>query len=120
MLLAGRLLCDEWADCVASLHPHSYDVSVLLYTDRNPMPTNKSSVSKANSSEIMGEFWDKNDLTQFDDPNTPDVEIHVFVAISIEPDLLSDIEELARRRGIKVETLVNLWLKEKVGETRTG
>jgi len=35
-------------------------------------------------------------------------------------DLLSDIEELAHMRGIKVETLVNLWLKEKVVETRAG
>jgi hypothetical protein len=82
------------------------------------MPANKSSVSKASSPEKMGEFWDKHDFTEFDDPNAPDVDFHVAVAIPIEPDLLSDIEELARRRGIKVETLVNLWLREKVVETR--
>jgi CopG antitoxin of type II toxin-antitoxin system len=82
------------------------------------MPTNKSSVSKASSPEKMGEFWDKHDFTEFDNPNAPDVDFHVTVAIPIEPDLLSDIEELARRRGIKVETLVNLWLKEKVVETK--
>ena len=84
----------------------------------NPMPANKSSVSKANSPEKMGEFWDKQDFTECDDPNAPDVELHVSVAIPIEPDLLSDIEELAHQRGIKVETLVNLWLKEKVVETK--
>ena len=84
----------------------------------NPMPANKSSVSKANSPEKMGEFWDKQDFTEFDDPNAPDVELHVSVAIPIEPDLLLDIEELAHQRGIKVETLVNLWLKEKVVETK--
>jgi hypothetical protein len=83
------------------------------------MPANKSSVSKANSPENMGEFWDKHDFTQYDDPNMPDVEAHVSVAIPIEPDLLSDIEELAHQRGIKAETLVNLWLKEKVVETKT-
>ena len=66
----------------------------------------------------MGEFWDKHDFTEFNDPNAPDVDFQVTVAIPIEPDLLSDLEELAHRRGIKVETLVNLWLKEKVVETK--
>jgi hypothetical protein len=83
------------------------------------MPANKSSVSKANSPEKMGEFWDEHEFTEFDDPNAPDVEAHISVSIPIEPDLLSDIEELAHQRGIKVETLVNLWLKEKVVETKT-
>ena len=84
------------------------------------MPANKSSVSKVNSPEKIGDFWDKHDFTEFDDPNAPDVEFNVTVAIPIEPDLLSDIEELAHRRGIKVETLVNLWLKEKLVETKAG
>lgn len=84
------------------------------------MPANKSSVSKSSSLEKMGEFWDKHDFAEFDDPNAPDVEFNVTVAIPIEPDLFSDIEELAHMRGIKVETLVNLWLKEKVVETKAG
>ena len=82
------------------------------------MPANKSSVSKANSLKKLGEFWDKHDFTEFDDPNVPDVEFHVSVAIPIEPDLLSEIEELAHLRGINVETLVNLWLKEKLIEMK--
>lgn len=84
------------------------------------MPANKSSVSKSTSLEKIGEFWDKRDFIEFDDPNAPDVEFNITVAIPIEPDLLSDIEELARRRGIKVETLVNLWLKEKLVEMKAG
>lgn len=84
------------------------------------MPANKSSVSKANSLKKMGEFWDKHDFTEFDDPDSPDIEFHVTVAIPVEPDLLSDIEELAHLRGINVETLVNLWLKEKLIETKAG
>jgi len=84
------------------------------------MPANKSSVSKANSPQKIGEFWDKHAFTELDDPNAPDVEFQVTAAIPIEPDLLSDIEELAHLRGIKVETLINLWLKEKVVETKAG
>ena len=84
------------------------------------MSANKSSVSKTNSLGKMGEFWDKHDFTEFDDPNVADIEFDINVAVPIEPDLLSDIEELAHQRGIKVETLVNLWLKEKVVETKAG
>ncbi len=84
------------------------------------MAANKSSVSKTNSLKKMGEFWEEHDFTESDDPNAPDVEFHITAAVPIEPDLLSDIEELARLRGVKVETLVNLWLKEKVVETKAG
>ena len=52
------------------------------------MPANKSSISKANSPEKMGEFWDQHDFTEFDYPNTPDAEFHRSAAITIDPDLL--------------------------------
>jgi hypothetical protein len=84
------------------------------------MAANKSSISKTDNLEKMGEFWDKRDFTDFDDPNAPDVDFHVTVAIPVEPDLLSDIEELAHIRGISAETLVNLWLKEKIVEMKAG
>ena len=84
------------------------------------MAANKSSISKTDNLEKMGEFWDKHDFTEFDDPNAPDVKFHVTVAVPVEPDLLTDIEELARYRGISLETLVNLWLKEKLVETKAG
>ncbi|MFT3891246.1 MAG: CopG family antitoxin [Anaerolineales bacterium] len=84
------------------------------------MPANKKPVSKTNSLKKMGEFWDKYDFTEFDDPKSPDVKFHFKIAVSVEPDLFSDIEELAHIRGINVETLVNLWLKEKLVKTKVG
>ncbi len=84
------------------------------------MAENKSSISKTDKLEKMGEFWDKQDFTEFDDPKAPDVEFHVAVAIPVEPDLLSDIEELARLREISAEKLVNLWLKEKIVQAKAG
>jgi hypothetical protein len=75
-----------------------------------------SSLSKADSLEKMGEFWDTHDFTDFDDPNAPDVEFTITCAVPIESDLLSLVEKQARRRGVKVETLVNLWLQQKVAE----
>ena len=74
-----------------------------------------SSISQADSLETMGEFWDTHDFTQFD-TDLPDVEFTVSSMISIEPDLLVAMEQQARLRGIEVETLVNLWLQEKLVE----
>ena len=81
------------------------------------MDANKlSSISKADSLEKMGEFWDTHDFTDFDDPNAPDVEFTITCAVPIESELLSSVEKQARRRGVKVETLVNLWLQQKLAE----
>lgn len=81
------------------------------------MAKNKlSSISKADSLEKMGEFWDTHDFTEFDDLNTPDVEFNISCAVPIELDLLSSVEKQAHRRGVKTETLVNLWLQEKLAE----
>lgn len=63
----------------------------------------------------MGEFWDTHDFSEFDSEG-PDVEFTVANAIAIETDLFSAVEQQARLRGVSVETLVNLWLQEKVAE----
>ena len=76
--------------------------------------TRLSSVSRADSLEKMGEFWDQHDFTEFDDPEAPDVEFTIRSAVPLEPNLLSQVEEQAQRRGVSVETLVNLWLQEKL------
>lgn len=74
-----------------------------------------SSVSKADTLEKMGEFWDTHDFTDFDS-DAPDVEFNISCAVPIELDLLSSVEKQARLRGIKVETLINLWLQQKLAE----
>jgi hypothetical protein len=75
-----------------------------------------SSISQADSLEKMGEFWDTHDFTGFDNPATPDVEFQIACAVPIELDLLSAVEHQARLRGVQVETLINLWLQQKLAE----
>ncbi|MBU0512779.1 MAG: BrnA antitoxin family protein [Chloroflexi bacterium] len=78
--------------------------------------TNKlSSISKADTLEKMGEFWDTHDFTDYD-TGAPDVEFNVICAVPVELDLLYSIEKQARLRGVRVETLVNLWLHQKLVE----
>ena len=75
-----------------------------------------SSVSRANTLEKVGEFWDTHDFTEFDDTNAPDVEFKISCAVSVEVELFSQVEKQAHARGVSVETLVNLWLQEKLAE----
>lgn len=75
-----------------------------------------SSISQADSLEKMGEFWDTHDFTDFDHLTTPDVEFQIACAVPIELDLLSAVEHQARLRGVQVETLINLWVQQKLAE----
>ncbi len=81
------------------------------------MGVNKvSSISQADTLEKMGEFWDSHDFTGFDNLETPDVEFQIACTVPIEVELLSAVEEQARLRGVQVETLINLWLQQKLVE----
>ncbi|MCA9998078.1 MAG: hypothetical protein KDE56_20095 [Anaerolineales bacterium] len=83
------------------------------------MAKNKSSISDAARYEQMGDFWDHHDFTDFDDPNLPDVAFDIQDAVRIETELLATIEKLALVRGVSAETLINLWLQEKVHQLAT-
>lgn len=81
------------------------------------MDTNRlSSISKANTDEKIGEFWDTHDFTEYDDPNAPDVEFESVHSVTIEAELFRALQEQAQQRGVHVETLVNLWLQQKLTE----
>lgn len=74
-----------------------------------------SSISKSGTDEKIGEFWDIHDFTEFD-TDAPDVEIAVSFAVPVEVELFSAIENEAKKHGVNVETLVNLWLQQKLAE----
>ena len=72
------------------------------------MAKNKNSISQADSYEKMGEFWDTHDFSEYD------VVFEVRDTIRIEASLLAKIERMAAAKGVGTETLINLWLQEKV------
>lgn len=81
------------------------------------MNANKlSSISRADTNEKIGEFWDVHDFTDFDNPASPDVVVEITRAVPIEAELFAALETHARQRGVQVETLVNLWLQQKLAE----
>ena len=84
------------------------------------MKKNKSSISKARSYAKIGEFWDQHDLTHFWHKTRKvkfDVDIESEISYyPVERDLSEKIQSLARKRGVSSDTLVNLWLQQKVKE----
>ncbi|NJN55287.1 MAG: hypothetical protein HC804_11325 [Anaerolineae bacterium] len=78
------------------------------------MVENKSSISEADSYLRIGEFWDEHDFAEFDDPERPDVQFDIQDTVRIEAGLLAMLEKAAAERGVSTETLVNLWLLERV------
>ena len=74
-----------------------------------------SSVSNAENYEKMGEFWDSHDFSDFDQDG-PDADFEFVCAIAIESELFASLEQAARHRGVRLETLANLWLHEKLME----
>ncbi|MBC8161514.1 MAG: hypothetical protein H7Z42_09880 [Roseiflexaceae bacterium] len=74
-----------------------------------------SSISHADSLEAMGEFWDVHDFTEYD-TDADDVVVTLRHPVRIERHLLGALTAQARYRGVSVETLVNLWLQQKLNE----
>jgi hypothetical protein len=75
----------------------------------------RSSISHATTLEDMGAFWDTHDLTEYD-TDAPDVAFTFRRTIAIEMNLYEAIEKEAQARGVSPETLINLWLQQKLSD----
>jgi len=87
------------------------------------MKKNKSSLSKARSYAEIGEYWDQHDLSDVWG-KTRKVKFEVVAEpeatyYPIEKDLSEKIQSVARKQGVSSDTLVNLWLEQKVKEQRS-
>jgi len=77
-----------------------------------------SSISKSRSTAKMAAFWDTRDATKFED-QTYEVEMEFDLGIrryyiAVDLELLVRLRKIAMEQGIGVESLVNLWLQERV------
>jgi hypothetical protein len=77
-----------------------------------------SSISQAQSIADMAAFWDEHDATEFED-QTHEVDITFDLAVrrhyvAIDPTLLQKLQQTAMSRGLNTESLVNLWLQERL------
>jgi hypothetical protein len=78
-----------------------------------------TSVSKAQTPEEVGEFWDTHSLADYwDQTHEADFEVPARRRrrVALMPELYARLEAEARARGIQPETLANLWLAERLQE----
>ena len=80
------------------------------------------SISKASSYEEMGEFWDTHSVADYDEQTYP-VDMTFDPAarrsqVGIDPDLLYELRQIAVQRHISTQTLINLWLSERVTQLK--
>ena len=79
-----------------------------------------STLSKAKSYKEIGDFWDNHDLSNFWD-QTKKVEFEVDIKseityYSLDKKLSEQIQSIAQTRGVSADTLINLWVQEKLQE----
>lgn len=88
------------------------------------MKKHKSSVSEATSYKEIGEFWDTHDLSDFWDKTKAasfEVDIESEVTYYAVDKMLSEkIRAIAQNRGITADTLINLWVQEKLQEQKVS
>jgi hypothetical protein len=87
------------------------------------MKKGKSSISKAHSYSEIGEFWDKHDLSNYWS-RTRKVKFDVVLEpettyYPVQKELSEKIQSEARKQGVSSDTLVNLWLEQKIKERRS-
>lgn len=78
----------------------------------DPIPESFASIDEA------ADFWDTHDFTDYEEylHEVKDVEINIKRRhrISIAAELIGQLEFTARHQGVSTETLVNMWVKEKL------
>ncbi len=68
------------------------------------------------------DFWDKHDITEYWD-DTKEVKFKVSLKkepkyIALEESIAKKALAMAKKKHVSIETLVNLWLKEKLSTAR--
>lgn len=73
------------------------------------------------SYEEMAEFWDAHSLADYWDQTEPaefeippDARRRYLVAV--DPDLLRRVQQMARTRGLSTESLINLFIEQRLHE----
>ncbi|MFZ2358159.1 MAG: CopG family antitoxin [Anaerolineae bacterium] len=79
--------------------------------------TRLTSISKARTLDEIADFWDTHSVADYWE-QTEEVEFEVRAQrrrrVTLTPEVYARVETQARLRGVLPETLVNLWLAERL------
>ncbi len=82
----------------------------------------KTTVSNARTYQEIGAFWDEHDATEFGEQTEVELEVNIQSQrryYPIDSNLSFKIKQAAKERGISEETLLNLWVQEKINQTKS-
>ncbi len=79
---------------------------------------NKKKIPKTDSIQELAEFWDKHDLTDFEDQlvevNETVFERKEYLKVELKPEDAEAVIEIARSRGVSYNELIKEWVLEKI------
>ena len=81
-----------------------------------------TSISKAQTLEEIADFWDAHSLDDYwDQTHEVDFELRIKRRhrVTLAPEIYDQIEVQARMQGVLPETLINLWLAERLERADT-
>ncbi len=84
--------------------------------------SSKTSISNANTYQDIGAFWDTHDATEFGKQTDVEFEVNIKSQqryFSLDSQLSLKIRQIAGQHGISGETLLNLWVQEKINQIQT-
>lgn len=82
---------------------------------RDELPEHFESIEQA------ADFWESHDLTEYSDV-LEEVDFQVDMQrrrhlVALDPELAEKLAVEAHKRGLSTETLINLWLRDKLEES---
>ena len=85
---------------------------------RDPLPQDFGTLQE------FWEFWDTHSTADYEDL-MEDVDVHIDLHSSkiycaVAKDLITQLRTQARLQGVSTDTLINLWLRDKVTEAAIG
>lgn len=82
------------------------------------MSEGKTSISRATSYRQAGEYWDEHDLGEWEQTAAAEFDVDIQSTVTyfpLEATLSEQLRKLAAQHGVSPETLLNLWVQERVG-----
>ena len=79
----------------------------------------KTTVSNADTYQKIGAFWDKHDATESGEQTEVKFEINIKSQrryFSLDSHLVLQMRQIAGQHGVSEETLLNLWVQEKINQ----
>lgn len=79
---------------------------------------NREKIPQTDSIEELTRFWDKHDLTDFEDEleevAEPVFDRQIAIKVHLKPEDVEAVREIAKSKGLKGADLVREWIRERI------